>query len=163
MDWPIPQIWSKKKIAEIVFIIFIPNISLSLSLSLSLSSLSLSLYIYIYMYIYIYIYVCVCVCINKLVDLVEGDSKSLFSLATTARCREERYSLSWIVPLIFDLYLKMLLSKEAQSYTFWIFGMARPVIEPRSSEPLADNLPAIINTSIFFLLSATSKNVSVYS
>ena len=35
----------------------------------------------------------------KLATLVEGDSKALFSLATTPRCRGGHYSLSWIAAL----------------------------------------------------------------
>ena len=31
--------------------------------------------------------------------VVEGDQKVPFSIATTLRCREERYSFSWIAPL----------------------------------------------------------------
>ena len=34
----------------------------------------------------------------KLVTLVEGDQKSLFSIATILRCRGERYSIPWIAP-----------------------------------------------------------------
>ena len=31
--------------------------------------------------------------------VVEGDQKALFSIAITLRCRGERYSFPWIVPL----------------------------------------------------------------
>ena len=31
--------------------------------------------------------------------LIEGDSKAPFSIATTLRCRRERYSIPWIAPL----------------------------------------------------------------
>ena len=48
----------------------------------------------IYIYIYIYIYKTV-----KLANLVEGDPKLLFSIATTLRCRGNRYSIPWIAPL----------------------------------------------------------------
>ena len=57
---------------------------------------------------YIYIYVCVCVCVCKskvkLVTLVEGDQKAPFSLTTTPRCREERYSFPWIA-LLYPWYV----------------------------------------------------------
>ena len=35
----------------------------------------------------------------KLVTEVEGDQKAPFSVATTSRCREGRYSFPWIAPL----------------------------------------------------------------
>ena len=46
----------------------------------------------VYIYIYIYIYI-------KLATFVAGDLKALFSIATTLRCREGRYSIPWIAPL----------------------------------------------------------------
>ena len=38
-------------------------------------------------------------CIIKLATVVEGDQKAPFSIATTPRCREGRYSFPWIAPL----------------------------------------------------------------
>ena len=35
----------------------------------------------------------------KLAIVVEGDAKALFSVGTTPRCREGRYSFPWIDPL----------------------------------------------------------------
>ena len=35
----------------------------------------------------------------KLVTLVEGEPKAPFSIATTPRCREGRYSFPWIATL----------------------------------------------------------------
>ena len=35
----------------------------------------------------------------KLATVVEGDQKAPFSIATTPRCREGRYSFLWIAPL----------------------------------------------------------------
>ena len=35
----------------------------------------------------------------KLVTVVEEDPKAPFSIATTPKCREERYSFPWIAPL----------------------------------------------------------------
>ena len=35
----------------------------------------------------------------KLATIVEGDPKAPFSIATTPRCREGRYSFPWIAPL----------------------------------------------------------------
>ena len=43
---------------------------------------------------------CVCVCVEvKLGTVAVGDLKVHFSIATTLRCREERYSFPWIAPL----------------------------------------------------------------
>ena len=36
--------------------------------------------------------------IVKLATLVEGDGKIPFSIATTLRCKEGRYSIPWIAP-----------------------------------------------------------------
>ena len=47
------------------------------------------------MCIYIYIYISKV----KLATIVEGDPKAPFSIATTPRCRERRYSFPWIAPL----------------------------------------------------------------
>ena len=46
---------------------------------------------------------CVCVCkyiyiIVKLVNVVKGDPKAPFSIATKPRCRGERNSFPWIAP-----------------------------------------------------------------
>ena len=35
----------------------------------------------------------------KLPTIVKGNPKALFSIASTPRCRGERYSFLWIVPL----------------------------------------------------------------
>ena len=35
----------------------------------------------------------------KLATVVEGDQKASFSIASTQRCREGRYSFSWIAAL----------------------------------------------------------------
>ena len=44
--------------------------------------------------------------------VVEGDQKAPFSIATTPRCRGACYSFSWISPLSFDPYLKILSVKQ---------------------------------------------------
>ena len=36
---------------------------------------------------------------KKLATVVEGDQKAPFLIATTPRCRGERYSFPWIAPL----------------------------------------------------------------
>ena len=62
--------------------------------------------IYTHKYIYIYI--------------VEGDRKAPFSIATTLKCKGGCYSFTWIVPLIFNLYLIMLCVKQRGiKYHFW--------------------------------------------
>ena len=35
---------------------------------------------------------------SKVGDLVEGDQKASFSIATTPKCRKDRYSFPWIAP-----------------------------------------------------------------
>ena len=37
--------------------------------------------------------------VSKLATVVEGDQKAPFSIATTPRCKRERYSFPWIAPL----------------------------------------------------------------
>ena len=43
---------------------------------------------------------------DNAVDLVKGDPKALFSIATTQTCWGGRYSIPWIAPLTLDPYLK---------------------------------------------------------
>ena len=75
----------------------------------------------------------------KLTTIDEGDLKAPFSIITTPRCREGRYSFPWIVPLYpWSLPYNAVLHKEASSTIFWVFGMTRPRIEPRSPGPLAN-------------------------
>ena len=76
---------------------------------------------------------------SKKVKLPKGDQTAPFSIAITPRCERGRHSFSLdcpTLPLIRTLYCWML-SKEVSSTIFWILGMTRPGIEPRSSEPLA--------------------------
>ena len=58
------------------------------------------MYIYIYIYVFIYMAICICTYIVKvkLVTLVKGDLKDSFSIATTPRCKEKRYSFPLIAP-----------------------------------------------------------------
>ena len=76
-----------------------------------------------------------------MVTVVKGDPKAPLSIATTPRCREGRYSFPWIVPLYLDTNFIMLLSKEASSTIFRVFGMTRPGIEPWSPGSMANILP----------------------
>ena len=75
----------------------------------------------------------------KLATIDEGDSKTLFSTATTPVCREGCYSFSWIAPLYsWSILYNTVLSKEESSTIFRVFGMTRPEIESRSPGPLAN-------------------------
>ena len=75
---------------------------------------------------------------THLVTLIEGNSKVSFSIATTWRCRGGRYSSPWIAPLY---PWNVPYNAEAASSTiFWVFGMIRSRIEPRSTWPLANTL-----------------------
>ena len=66
-----------------------------------------------------------------------------FTLLTTPRCRGGRYSFSWIAPLYpWSVPYNAVLSKEASSTIFWVFGMTQPGIEPRSPGPLVNTLTA---------------------
>ena len=53
----------------------------------------------------------------KLAIVVQGDQKAPFSIATTPRCREGRYSFFWIAPLYpwYVTYICWVLSKEVSS------------------------------------------------
>ena len=75
----------------------------------------------------------------KLATVVKGDPKAPFSIATTPRCRGGHYSIPWIVPLYPCSWpYNAVLSKAASSTIFWVFGMMRPGIEPRSPGSLAN-------------------------
>ena len=53
------------------------------------------------------------------VTVVGGELKTLFSIATTRRCKEERSSFPWIAPLFLDPYLIMLLSMHIYIYIYY--------------------------------------------
>ena len=79
---------------------------------------------------------------SKLVTVVIGNTKAFFSIATTPRCRGRRYSFPRITLLTLDPYLIMLTVKQIsiKNHFFLVFGMTRPVIEPRHPGPLANAL-----------------------
>ena len=93
--------------------------------------------------------------------VIEGDQKAPFSIATTPKCREGRYSFSRITPLYpGSVPYNAILSKVVSSTILWVFGMTRPEIEPRSPWPLANTLPArpiyiLLNYWILLLLNAS--------
>ena len=73
--------------------------------------------------------------------VIEGDTKAPFSIDTTPRCREGRYSIPWITPLTPDAYLIMLSVKLGGiKYHFLSHGITRPWIKPRSPGTLANTL-----------------------
>ena len=75
--------------------------------------------------------------------IVEGNPKAPFSIATTPRCRGGCYSFPGLLYFTLDPYLIMLGVKQGGiKYHFWVFGMTRPGIEPRSPGPLANTLTA---------------------
>ena len=85
--------------------------------------------------------------------IVEGDSKAPFSIATTPRCRGGRYSFPWLLHFTLDSYLIMLSVKQGGiKYHFWVFGMTRPGIEPRSPGPLANTLTARPMSGIIIII-----------
>ena len=101
-------------------------VKLFISLSLLLPpSLSLSLYIYIYICIYINKYVYNKV---KLVTVVEGDPKTLFSIVTTPRCRWGATPFPGLFHFTLDIYLIILNVKEGgiKCHFLNVFNMTRP-------------------------------------
>ena len=73
----------------------------------------------------------------KLATLVEGGPKAPFSIATTSRCRGGHFSIPQIAPF-YSWFL--LYNAEWYQVPFFVIGMTRPGIEPRSSRPLANIL-----------------------
>ena len=76
----------------------------------------------------------------KLATIVKGDPKAPFSIATTPRWRGGYYFFPWIAPLYHWSLLCWVLRKVASSTIFWVFGMTRPGIEPRSPRPFGKTL-----------------------
>ena len=73
--------------------------------------------------------------------VVEGDSKAPFSEATTPRHRRGYISFPGLLHFTLDPILILLSVKQGGiKYHFWVIGMTRPGIEPRSSRPLAYTL-----------------------
>ena len=75
----------------------------------------------------------------KLSTIIEGDPKAPFSIATTSMCVSEG-ATPFFGLLHFPLILTLNAVKQGGiKYHFWVFGMTRPRIEPRSSRPLANS------------------------
>ena len=73
--------------------------------------------------------------------LVERDLKFPFSIATTPKSEGGRYSFPRLPHFTLDPFLIMLNVKQGGiKYQFWVFGMTRLGIEPRSRGPLANTL-----------------------
>ena len=68
--------------------------------------------------------------------VVKGDLKAPFSIATTPKFYGR---VLLLLPLICSLKY-WVLSKEASSTIFGVFGMTQPGIEPKSPKPLANTL-----------------------
>ena len=77
-----------------------------------------------------------------MVTVVEGNSKTPFSIATTPRCRGGSYSFPGLLHFTLETYLIMLrVEVGGIKYHFWVLDLTRPVIEPQSTGPLATTLP----------------------
>ena len=75
-----------------------------------------------------------------LATVVEGEPKTPFSMATTPSCKGGCYFFPRIAQLTLDVYLIMLNVKQGGiKYHFWVFGMTRPGIEPRSPGSFSPN------------------------
>ena len=73
--------------------------------------------------------------------LVVGDPKTPFLIATTPMCRGGTTPFSGFLHFTLDPYLIMLSVKQGGiKYHFWVFGMTRLRIEPRSPGPLVNTL-----------------------
>ena len=73
--------------------------------------------------------------------IVEGNPKSSLSIATTPRCREGTAPFPGLLHSVLINTLKCrVLSKEASSTIFWVFGMTQPGIEPGFPRLLANTL-----------------------
>ena len=90
------------------YIYYQRNIYIYINVYIELSK-KLYIYIYIYnlhlMYIYIYIYIC-------WPTVVECDPKAPFSITSTPRYRERRYSFPWTTPITLAPYLMILSSHQ---------------------------------------------------
>ena len=77
----------------------------------------------------------------KLVTIVKGNPKVLFSIPTTPKRRGGRYSIRWINLLYsWSLFIILSVKQGGIKYHFCVFGMTRPGIEPQSSGPLTNTL-----------------------
>ena len=78
----------------------------------------------------------------KLATLVEGDSKAPFSIATTPTVGEGSTPFPGLLHFTLDSTLYCwVLSMEASSTIFKVFGMMRPGIERMSPKSVANTLP----------------------
>ena len=75
---------------------------------------------------------------------VGTDSKAPLSIATTPRCRRGYYSIPWFAPIYpwFLLYSAECWARQHQ-VPFFVFGMARSRIGPRSPRSVANTLTII--------------------
>ena len=74
-------------------------------------------------------------------NLVEGDPKAHFSIATTPSFKGGHYPIPWISPLTLDPYFIMLSAKQGSiKYHFLSLWCDLTCIEPQSPGPLANTL-----------------------
>ena len=79
--------------------------------------------------------------VKKLATRVEGDPKVPFSIATTQGVREGATPFPGLLHFTLDPYLIMLsVMQGGIKYHFWVFGMTRLRIEPRSPGFLVNTL-----------------------
>ena len=71
----------------------------------------------------------------KLATVVKGYPKAPFSIGAPPSFRKGRNTFPWIASILPLKRNLIMLSKEVSSTTFWVFGMTRPEIEPKSSRP----------------------------
>ena len=107
----------------------------------------------LYIYIYIYIYMCVCVCVCVTVTQKAGLYHSYSSIPVYYKVKVKlatrrlpfRYLQHQVVGesalshFTIDPYLIILTVKVASNTNFWVFGMTRPGIEPRSPRPFGEH------------------------
>ena len=108
------KVWKLLKALRIYFPLFLSFCNVHIFISLCLS-LSLSQYKHTHIYTNTHTHTHTHIYSEKKVKLaiiVEGDSKAPFSIATTPRCREGRYSFLWMVYFTLDPYLIMLIFKQ---------------------------------------------------
>ena len=75
---------------------------------------------------------------------VKGDPKAPSSIATTKDVWKGTTPIPWMLHLLLNHTVQWwVLSKEAASTIFWVFGMTRLIIKPRSPRSLANILTII--------------------
>ena len=85
--------------------------------------------------------------------LVEYDPRAPFSIATTSRFGEGATPFPGLLHFSLDLYLIVLSAKQVGiRYHFWVLGITRPGIEPRSPGPLANTLYLLSQWPVYCII-----------